>query len=1326
MKKAILRLAAIGALLFMGNTPYKTLRFDIQDNGKPLELKYLYEGSTPLIRGQLYQGGSTWSPTTNWGGFMWYGTNYLESTSIVKVQGVVYTNGYIDFQFSNNDTATNGSFLGGMTMTNATQTITWNHLTIQLQKDPGSQAGTLHLINLPTGTGHGQLAWYNTNISAWTTLNIGTEGYRLAVDSGIPAWVAGGAETAITNVYFNLGSSNHAAKVGRQGYFVFDTNKYTRGEVDNLLALYCTLSTFNNHTNATGTAVHGLGTMSTRSTNDFSTVTDFGVHTGATGTAVHGLGSISTRGSNDFTTASTHAGHTNATGTSVHGLGTIATRSSNDFTTAATHDGHTNATGASVHGLGTISTRSSNDFATATEFAGHTNANGTAVHGLGTIATRSSNDFSTASEFAGHTNATGSSVHGLGTVSTLSSNIFVLTNETRDISLGGALSLQEGNSQLKIANTTADQIVIGDAGRGTNSIIFGFEALAGFPADVAGKEGIVAMGYRAGKNVTNSPYASFIGHQAGLNATNSPYAVMHGRDAGANAWNSGYASLIGHQAGMNANDSFGMVAEGYQAGLNANNSPYGVMKGYQAGLGAYSSPYCSIVGYQAGAVMNNSPAAILQGKWAGFWASGVTNSIMLGVSAGYNATGAYECIFIGTEAGMGNQRPYTYILDSDTNFSHGTNAFLYGEMDNRLLRVSGHLTVTGTVTATDFVRPGTAFVYTNTAGYTDVTHKVAVMWTGKTDLVAFNGTNQIFEGRIATVETGKVAKVGDSLTGNLIWNYGVLGVNGASRFGIFNQYTNGGFCVDSSGSYIQGTNGNVVLTVKNKGVEMIPLSLNGVIYGFVGIDGSDWVGLYDAETQAVVKASNIARYLTDKDGNIVADYSTTGTCSLTGYWNITQDATNGQHAMSYQATTGYVGSLAIVYTNTEAYTDAVYKADNAALTNTANTYGAYQQDFRAATVLIANATETNQPVTKSQLDSALVGNQDVFLSATKTTAFTNDFGPTGYTYLGYSEVSSIPSPATLTIPSLTNNAYLFAFGDTNNAYTRLDGQFVNGVIWISENEAGTVIGKVEIYRRDRATGALSEWGTGGDVFTVTDSAAPIRVPFSVPVVGVTTNAFEIWGRFLRTAGTASGKNIIVGVGTGQVTRITFSVPNDVVLDGYIHTIAVTTTNSETPAVSEASHVATLYWPTNHTLARVLAAGANGNGGTASNFVLGAGVDIGNGTNLNFYHTWHLYPTTAVYHLSWDGPFEETRTLVSVFAKTDASTCTVSVIEHSSNMLWATYTTNNASIIALTNGVHDTSWDDASVAIGNELGIKIENHDATCKNLKVIIKSRSAD
>lgn len=368
--------------------------------------------------------------------------------------------------------------------------------------------------------------------------------------------------------------------------------------------------------------------------------------------------------------------------------------------------------------------------------------------------------------------------------------------------------------------------------------------------------------------------------------------------------------------------------------------------------------------------------------------------------------------------------------------------------------------------------------------------------------------------------------------------------------------------------------------------------------------------------------------------------------------SITNIGLSQSTSLKVSATGAIVTNTSNDSTSTDAYTLLTANAGYVARTNAVGVYSnnvealAYLQDGDTlATGLYGpNAIATNQYVNKQQLDSVLVGNVDIYLTSTKEMAFTNSFGPTNDTYKGACSQTNIGPLTTLTISSQINGAYLFGFGCTNKSYTRVSGQSVKGVVYISENAAGFVIGKVEVYRRDTITGDLEEWGDGGDVFTLVDSATPQRTEFSVPVVGVTTNnAFEIWARFKRTAGTASGVNLLVGCGTGMVSRISFTVASDILLEGY-QTVA--------------------------------------------------GYQAGTGTLYNAFKEEHRSiliqdPTNGVTY--WcENPFGAPATVSDVYVQTIGVTGLVDVIRRDRSAGWETYTTVATGLVADVTGVSTVS------------------------------------
>lgn len=107
-----------------------------------------------------------------------------------------------------------------------------------------------------------------------------------------------------------------------------------------------------------------------------------------------------------------------------------------------------------------------------------------------------------------------------------------------------------------------------------------------------------------------------------------------------------------------------------------------------------------LAGYKAGSWASNATSDVFIGTGAGRYAADAAGSTFIGAYAGRNATNNTDSVFIGKYAGESVVRPSTLII-SGTGADVGTNALLYGEFDNGLLRVNGNLNVTGTATGPD-------------------------------------------------------------------------------------------------------------------------------------------------------------------------------------------------------------------------------------------------------------------------------------------------------------------------------------------------------------------------------------------------------------------------------------------------------------------------------------------------------------------------------------------------------------------------------------------------------------------------------------------------
>jgi hypothetical protein len=208
----------------------------------------------------------------------------------------------------------------------------------------------------------------------------------------------------------------------------------------------------------------------------------------------------------------------------------------------------------------------------------------------------------------------------------------------------------------------------------------------------------------------------FIGGHAGPLAGNAEQAVAIGWRAGQSATNSIYGSvIIGPHAGEFATNAlYGLIA-GFMAGRYGANLQESIAIGRLAGFEAFYSPYSVLVGGFAGRSATNALRVTMVGYEAGAYAAGGTNMVAIGVTSGRNATNSGWSVFIGDGAGRNfEDSPYNIVIGGirsdatsrvDRLMIHSrdtTIPLLYGEFDNRLLRVHGWLDVTNKVAASLF------------------------------------------------------------------------------------------------------------------------------------------------------------------------------------------------------------------------------------------------------------------------------------------------------------------------------------------------------------------------------------------------------------------------------------------------------------------------------------------------------------------------------------------------------------------------------------------------------------------------------------------------
>ena len=254
----------------------------------------------------------------------------------------------------------------------------------------------------------------------------------------------------------------------------------------------------------------------------------------------------------------------------------------------------------------------------------------------------------------------------------------------------------------------ANSVIIGrDAGAALttqdNNVIIGYEAAKTIGATSADGDNVI-IGYRAGMDADGTGGSVFIGSTAGDNV---------GLDNNVAIGNSAMKGIAGSS---DVGVAVGSVAIGAEAMENAgkgsttNAAEYNVAIGYQSLEGSgteLTGNYNAAVGYRSGQAIQTGFGNSLVGRESGKALTTGSDNVFLGLQAGSVVTTGVDNIAIGqntgpaTNSGTGNILIGNTITPSGNNkliidyqgFSTAsTDAFIYGEMDNDLLKVNSNST----------------------------------------------------------------------------------------------------------------------------------------------------------------------------------------------------------------------------------------------------------------------------------------------------------------------------------------------------------------------------------------------------------------------------------------------------------------------------------------------------------------------------------------------------------------------------------------------------------------------------------------------------------
>jgi hypothetical protein len=338
-------------------------------------------------------------------------------------------------------------------------------------------------------------------------------------------------------------------------------------------------------------------------------------------------------------------------------------------------------------------------------------------------------------------------------------------------------------------------------------------------------------------------------------------------------------------------------------------------------------------------------------------------------------------------------------------------------------------------------------------------------------------------------------------------------------------------------------------------------------------------------------------------------------------------------------------------------------------------------DFTNASVHVASATDDDNPITLAQARTLVTGNRIMYYATNQilSAPWTNNVTPTNQLYALLCN-ATLPAQFTRTNPGVAIGSY-FSSGlctNTDEIYYDFDGQAVSLTRYLSENSAGSIWVKEEIYRVE-TNGNWVEWGDSAGSQLVAAASTPALMSWQIPVPLVNTNVgWRIATRTKRVGGTLT-PDLILGGGSNTPSHISINVP-----------VSLITDSATNAAVKEATNI---YHQTYSPYFR----------------------NSDNQTN-RWYEWIILNVATQAYATNWLGTNGFDIATWQLSGSYDGNSTRVDFVERVRGAEWgAPIATNYQMYLLKTNTMSNVT---ATVETTNEMGIIIQGNDGKAFNLKI--------